>query len=260
MEPRRTTFTPRFAITLLFVAVVSYFWGGFTVYKQIFPYRQIQNLKNKYVGDSLTSSPRYTMFQTFSPTSDVVMVGDSLTADAPWNEIFPKVQIANRGMGGDTTDNILLRMDTVLSVTQERMSSIFFWMRRRDEMIAKGAINTARSIPASRPIKGSSRTSTPLDAQYDAAQAYLMAASRRTTEAPPRPWSRRGRISERACARDFTTTVPALCRYRDPQAPTIAGRLSDHSELRYQPFGNSAGDLCRRLVGHREHRTDVDLA
>lgn len=120
MEPRRTTFTPRFAITLLFAAVVSYFWGGFTVYKQIFPYRQIQNLKNKYVGDSLTSSPRYTMFQTFSPTSDVVMVGDSLTADAPWNEIFPKVQIANRGMGGDTTDNILLRMDTILSVTPKK--------------------------------------------------------------------------------------------------------------------------------------------
>jgi hypothetical protein len=46
--------SPRFAITLLFVAVVSYFWGGFMVYKRIFPYRQIQNLKNRYVGDSLT--------------------------------------------------------------------------------------------------------------------------------------------------------------------------------------------------------------
>ena len=119
MEPRRTTFTPRFAITLLFVAVVSYFWGGFTVYKQIFPYRQIQNLKNKYVGDSLTSSPRYTMFQTFSPTSDVVMVGDSLTADAPWNEIFPKVQIANRGIGGDTTDNILVKAPTCWKLAAE---------------------------------------------------------------------------------------------------------------------------------------------
>src|ERR1700731_3530408 len=35
---------------------------------------------------------------------------------------------------------------------------------------------------------------------------------------------------------------------------------SDHSELRPKPIGNSAGDLCRRLVGYREHRTDVDLA
>jgi lysophospholipase L1-like esterase len=48
------------------------------------------------------------------------MVGDSLTADAPWNEIFSKVQIANRGIGGDTTDNILSRMDTILSVSPKR--------------------------------------------------------------------------------------------------------------------------------------------
>jgi len=131
MEPRRTTFRPRFVITLLFVAAVSYFWGGFTVYKQIFPYRQLQILKSKYAGGLLTSLPnsahlngdtsaRLTMFQTFSPTSDVVMVGDSLTARAPWNEIFPKVQIANRGIGGDTTDDILLRMDSILSVSPKR--------------------------------------------------------------------------------------------------------------------------------------------
>jgi len=113
MEPRRTPFRPRFVITLLFVAAVSYFWGGFTVYKQIFPYRQLQILKSKYVGGSLTSAEclKY---------CDVVMVGDSLTARGPWNEIFPKVQIANRGIGGDTTDDILLRMDTILSVSPKR--------------------------------------------------------------------------------------------------------------------------------------------
>jgi lysophospholipase L1-like esterase len=60
------------------------------------------------------------MFQTFSPRSDVVMVGDSLTAAAPWNEIFPKVQIANRGIDGDTTHDILLRMDTILSVLPKK--------------------------------------------------------------------------------------------------------------------------------------------
>ena len=40
---------------------------------------------------------------------------------------------------------------------------------------------------------------------------------------------------------------------------TIVG-FSDHSERRPQPIGNSAGDLCRGLVGDREHRTGVDLA
>jgi lysophospholipase L1-like esterase len=60
------------------------------------------------------------MFETFSPISDVVMVGDSLTEYAPWSEIFPKVQIANRGVAGDTTDKILLRMDTILSVSPKK--------------------------------------------------------------------------------------------------------------------------------------------
>jgi len=48
------------------------------------------------------------------------MIGDSLTAAAPWNEIFPKVQIANRGMDGDTTHDILSRMDTILSVSPKK--------------------------------------------------------------------------------------------------------------------------------------------
>src|SRR5215470_18929707 len=38
-----------------------------------------------------------------------------------------------------------------------------------------------------------------------------------------------------------------------------AGRLY-HSDLLPQPIGNSAGDLRRRLVRDRKHRTDVDLA
>jgi lysophospholipase L1-like esterase len=107
----------RFAAGFVAVAIAAYLWGGFTVYDQVFPYNQVQLLKNKYVGGSLTSSPRHLMFQAFSPKSDVVMVGDSLTAEAPWNEIFPGVQIANRGVDGDTTANILLRMDTILSVS-----------------------------------------------------------------------------------------------------------------------------------------------
>src|SRR5262249_17246825 len=70
--------------------------------------------------DSLTSTLRYTSLQQYGRSSDVVMVGHSLTADAAWNEIFPKVEIANRGIGGDTTDNILLRMDTILSVSPKK--------------------------------------------------------------------------------------------------------------------------------------------
>jgi lysophospholipase L1-like esterase len=112
MELRRTISRSRFAIILLLAVVVSYFWGALTVYKQIFPYPQVLLLKYKYFDGS---SPRQTMFQTISPSFDVAMIGDSITAAVPWNEIFPKVQIANRGVSGDTTTKVLLRMDTILT-------------------------------------------------------------------------------------------------------------------------------------------------
>src|SRR4051812_33295078 len=43
-------------------------------------------------------------------------------------------------------------------------------------------------------------------------------------------------------------------------APDCRPRRDLPSSLAQQPIGNSARDLCRRLVGDREYRTDVDLA
>ena len=59
MEPRRATFRPRFAITLLLVAVVTYFWGAMTVYKQIFPYSQVHFLKKKYLDPQVPRLLKY---------------------------------------------------------------------------------------------------------------------------------------------------------------------------------------------------------
>jgi hypothetical protein len=131
---------------LLIVAVVSYLWGGLTVYKQIFPLPQMLLLKYKYLDGS---SPRQTMFQTISPGFDVAMIGDSLTAAAPRNEIFPKVQIANRGVGGDTTTKVLLRMDTILTGFPKKaliMVGINEFYRGRDLKIV--FLNSTGALPA----------------------------------------------------------------------------------------------------------------
>lgn len=42
---------------------------------------------------------------------DVVFVGDSITAGAQWNELFPGVPVRNRGIGGDRTEDLLARID-----------------------------------------------------------------------------------------------------------------------------------------------------
>jgi lysophospholipase L1-like esterase len=44
---------------------------------------------------------------------DVVFLGDSITEAGAWEELFPDIRVRNRGIGGDTTDGVLRRLDQV---------------------------------------------------------------------------------------------------------------------------------------------------
>lgn len=57
---------------------------------------------------------RVSFFRTFGQSATVVMLGDSLTDGAEWRELFPHVDIVNRGIDGDTTAGVLARLDDVL--------------------------------------------------------------------------------------------------------------------------------------------------
>jgi lysophospholipase L1-like esterase len=108
-------------LTILFIGVTCYFWGVLTFYKQIFPSEQLRVLKNALFGSSSVEPKwRNTIFQTFSPQANVVMIGDSITEDAEWSEIFPQVNIANRGINGDKTDDILRRMEPIFAVNAKK--------------------------------------------------------------------------------------------------------------------------------------------
>lgn len=41
---------------------------------------------------------------------DIVFLGDDLTAEALWSELFPELSVRNRGMNGQTTKEMLLRI------------------------------------------------------------------------------------------------------------------------------------------------------
>ena len=60
---------------------------------------------------------------------DVAMVGDSITAGAEWSEMFPGVPIKNRGFPGDTTKDVLDRID---QVTDGRPAKIFLLVGTND--------------------------------------------------------------------------------------------------------------------------------
>lgn len=58
---------------------------------------------------------RIEVFGLAEAMSDVVMIGDSITSLVEWSELFPEVSIANRSIGGDTTEGVLNRLDSVYS-------------------------------------------------------------------------------------------------------------------------------------------------
>jgi lysophospholipase L1-like esterase len=57
--------------------------------------------------------------EEFAPKIDVVFIGDSLTEGAEWSDFFPNISVANRGVGGNTTADILRRLDSIVSLKPE---------------------------------------------------------------------------------------------------------------------------------------------
>jgi len=112
------------AIGLIFFA----FGYGVLVGKYSFPpYIFIKQLK-QFVAPSIRVSGRsahYLHKKSFFEAHgrgdyDVVFVGDSITRDGDWYELFPEVKAANRGIGEDTASGILNRVDSVLSTNAEK--------------------------------------------------------------------------------------------------------------------------------------------
>lgn len=59
---------------------------------------------------------RRSFFEAMPDTeNEIIMLGNSITNGASWDEIFPDLNIKNRGISGDITLGVLDRMDEVLS-------------------------------------------------------------------------------------------------------------------------------------------------
>jgi lysophospholipase L1-like esterase len=94
-------------------------WGMAAMHFHIFPHAQLAAAGRLLgMGAPATPSPkpRNSVFVAIAPQSDIVMVGDSLIEQGPWSEIFRNVTIANRGIGGDSTHDVLARMDAIYAV------------------------------------------------------------------------------------------------------------------------------------------------
>lgn len=61
-------------------------------------------------------------FESYKTKADIVMVGDSITDGAEWHEMFPQLNIVNRGISGDTTVGVLNRLE---GITQTQAKKAF---------------------------------------------------------------------------------------------------------------------------------------
>ncbi|WP_168195933.1 GDSL-type esterase/lipase family protein [Nissabacter sp. SGAir0207] len=88
----------------------------------VFPYNYIYELKHTYFTKEQVQAERNpvylfkrAMYSAFQGKGDYVMVGDSLTENARWDDIFPDYKIVNRGIAGDDTAGVLERIEDITS-------------------------------------------------------------------------------------------------------------------------------------------------
>ena len=108
---------PKTAVLLLTMLLVGFLLGASAPYKDWLLWDRFQTMRFAlFCGTLMEPTPRNVLFETFSPKADVVMIGDSVTSAGEWSEIFPDVKIANRGISGETAEDILQRMAPIFAV------------------------------------------------------------------------------------------------------------------------------------------------
>lgn len=104
---------------------VVFIWGWAAGAKHIFPHAQVHALKAMLTPAPTEPPPMFTnpnavragkMDAWLGTRADIVMVGDSITAPGRWNELFPGVDIANRGISGDTVTGLLERAPAIAAM------------------------------------------------------------------------------------------------------------------------------------------------
>lgn len=65
---------------------------------------------------------RTTLFNELPiPPGSIVFLGDSLTFRTEWGELFPGKNVINRGIGSDTTEGVLDRLDSVIAAQPKQI-------------------------------------------------------------------------------------------------------------------------------------------
>lgn len=112
----------KFIVIAVCASLLSFTYGVVTVQYKIFPFEQLRAIKQ--IASPSHSDYFYHKKSFFEQHGghnyDVVFIGDSITDGAEWEDLFPTLTIANRGIGGDRTDGVLKRLDSIYSTSADR--------------------------------------------------------------------------------------------------------------------------------------------
>ena len=119
----------KFIVITVCASMLSFICGVVAVRYQVFPFEKLKAIKQilspspkPALGHSDYFYHKKSFFEQHSTHNyDVVFVGDSITDSAEWQELFPTLKIANHGIGGDRTDGVLKRLESVYSTSADRV-------------------------------------------------------------------------------------------------------------------------------------------
>lgn len=103
--------------------LLAFIYGMVTVQYKIFPFRQVVSIAHVIrLKTGLKHSDYFYHKKSFfkqhgNHPYDVVLIGDSLTDDADWQDLFPSLRLANRGIDGDRSDGVLNRLEGIYSTS-----------------------------------------------------------------------------------------------------------------------------------------------
>lgn len=88
----------------------------------------------------------------------VVFLGDSLTRNGDWNDWFPDIEALNFGVGGDTSEDVLARIDSVIEAKPDEIVLLIgtndLGLRRSVESLVRNTqsilVELRRALPGSR--------------------------------------------------------------------------------------------------------------
>lgn len=102
-------------------------FGLYTGANKTWPFHEIDAVRVAVLGRvapqllERPENPRAELFRALETRGvDVVMIGDSHTALGVWRELLPGVDVVNRGIGGDTSEDILARLDAIVAIEPRR--------------------------------------------------------------------------------------------------------------------------------------------